>query len=159
MRVRFETPGLFKLDSLRRAATLLSYDVTTNASHGPNNTPLYAYTHIRAYHADVFATGAQRRCILVYSGIHYDSVSLSPNDRLGFGRKSEPEDDVKTFDSDDDVVLATALDLCRKLREKHYYTDTANFTIKCNICGWAGNGEKGATEHAAATGHMNFGES
>ncbi|KAL9092381.1 MAG: hypothetical protein Q9159_000889 [Coniocarpon cinnabarinum] len=108
---------------------------------------------------DRFNEGAERRCILVYSGIHYDAVALSPNDRLGFGRKAEPEDDVKVFEGSDDIVLAAAMELCGKLREKHYYTDTSNFAIKCNICGWTGSGEKGATQHAVSTGHMDFGES
>ena len=108
---------------------------------------------------DRYNEGAHRRSILVYSGIHYDAVALSPADRLGFGRKAEPAEDIKVFASSDDIVLATALHLCQLLREQHYYTDTANFTITCNICGWSGSGERGATEHAMATGHMNFGES
>lgn len=107
---------------------------------------------------DRFNEGASQRLILVYSGIHYDVVAASPADRLGFGRKSDPDKDVKIFDVEDATVLGTAHELCGRLRERHYYTDTAGFLVKCNVCGWSGNGEKAATGHAKTTGHMDFGE-
>lgn len=50
-----------------------------------------------------------------------------------------------------------AVELCRVLQERHYYTDTAAFSVRCNVCGKVSIGEKGATEHAAATGHYDFG--
>jgi ubiquitin thioesterase OTU1 len=45
------------------------------------------------------------------------------------------------------------------LQGQHYFTDTAGFTIRCNVCGGEFVGEKGATEHAKKTGHYDFGES
>lgn len=96
--------------------------------------------------------GKKQRVILVYSGIHYDTIALSPD---GCG---VPELDIKQFDGGDDTILEKARELCARLQESHYYTDTAGFDIKCNVCGWTGQGEKGATEHAQQTGHMNFGE-
>ncbi|KAF2096362.1 OTU-like cysteine protease [Rhizodiscina lignyota] len=94
----------------------------------------------------------RQRVILVYSGIHYDTIALSPDGCM------VPELDIKQFDSEDDIILEKARELCAKLQASHYYTDTAGFDLKCNICGWMGKGEKGATEHAKQTGHMNFGE-
>lgn len=98
------------------------------------------------------STEKRQRVILVYSGIHYDTIALSPD---GCG---VPDLDIKQFDSEDDIILEKARELCRKLQESHYYTDTAGFDLKCNICGWMGKGEKDATKHATETGHMNFGE-
>ena len=54
--------------------------------------------------------------------------------------------------------MPKAVDLCTKLQAQHYYTDVAGFQIVCNDCGAKLKGERGATEHATATGHYNFGE-
>ena len=95
----------------------------------------------------------QRRCIVVYSGIHYDTVALN------IGGGGMPESDVKQFEPGiKDEALTAALELCGQLRDKHYYTDTAGFKIRCNDCGTEVVGEQGATEHASKTGHYNFGE-
>jgi ubiquitin thioesterase OTU1 len=100
---------------------------------------------------DRYNEGRPKRCIVVYSGIHYDTIALSPFD-------SPPESDQKMFDTTDDVVLASALELCQLLKDKGYYTDTAGFKIRCQQCGTVCVGEMGATEHASQTGHYNFGE-
>ncbi|KAF2148857.1 OTU-domain-containing protein [Myriangium duriaei CBS 260.36] len=104
--------------------------------------------------ADVFNDGRPRRVVVVYSGIHYDVVALTESGEL--------RDDRKVFDvqdGEDGGVLAAARELCGMLRDRHYYTDTKGFDLKCNVCGWKGKGEQGATEHATQTGHMDFGES
>jgi ubiquitin thioesterase OTU1 len=94
-----------------------------------------------------------RRCIVVYSGIHYDTVALN------IGGGGEPEADVKLFEPEiKEEALQGALELCGQLNQRHYYTDTAGFKIRCNDCGAEVVGEKGATEHASRTGHYNFGE-
>ncbi|KAJ5358093.1 Ovarian tumor otubain [Penicillium brevicompactum] len=105
-----------------------------------------------------FNEGAPTRCIVVYSGIHYDVLALSPSDPpytranpLAFG-------DTKIFEAVDPVVLEKAKELCRVLQGKHYYTDTSGFTVRCNTCGGTFTGERGATKHAAETGHYDFGE-
>ncbi|KAJ6178383.1 hypothetical protein N7519_008844 [Penicillium mononematosum] len=67
-------------------------------------------------------------------------------------------DDTKIFEAVDPVVLEKAKELCGVLQGKHYYTDTSGFTVHCNICGGTFTGEKGATKHAAETGHYDFGE-
>lgn len=107
---------------------------------------------VQTLRVDRYNEGASKRCIVVYSGIHYDTIALSfPGE--------PPERDLKQFeDFVKDEVLPPAQELCKKLQEKHYYTDTAGFQLKCEDCGVKLVGEKGAQKHAAETGHYNFGE-
>lgn len=107
---------------------------------------------VQTLRVDKYNEGAEKRCFVVYSGVHYDTIALTlPG--------SPPEEDIKQFYAPiSDEILPKAKDLCKKLQEAHYYTDTAGFKVKCNICGASCVGERGATEHAEMTGHMNFGE-
>jgi ubiquitin thioesterase OTU1 len=100
---------------------------------------------------DRYNEGQPKRCIVVYSGIHYDTIALSPFD-------SPPEFDIKTFDTSDEVILSSSVELCQMLKGKGYYTDTAAFKIRCKQCGTVCVGEVGATEHASKTGHYQFDE-
>ncbi|KAJ5971093.1 Ovarian tumor otubain [Penicillium vulpinum] len=105
-----------------------------------------------------FNEGAPTRCIVVYSGIHYDVLALSPS-RPPYTRANPlAHNDVKIFEAFDPVVLQKAKELCRVLQDKHYYTDTSGFTVLCNVCGGTFTGERGAAKHAAETGHYDFGE-
>ncbi|MCJ1471602.1 ubiquitin-specific protease otu1 [Lambiella insularis] len=113
---------------------------------------------VQTLRVDRFNEGQPSRCILVYSGIHYDTIALSPSDPPYEHAYAPPEFDTKVFDAADDVVLARAVELCKVLQGQHYYTDTAAFKIKCNVCKTMCTGEKGATEHASLTGHYDFGE-
>lgn len=113
---------------------------------------------VREGRIDKFNEGRPTRCILVYSGIHYDVLALSPSEPPHAHADVSDDFDVKVFDSADDVLLIKAQELCAILQKRHYYTDTAGFAIKCNRCGWQGRGERSATEHAKQTGHMDFGE-
>lgn len=115
--------------------------------------------NVQDLRVDRFNETAGRRVILVYSGIHYDVVALSPSEEPYTHSDLPPEFDTKVFDIVKDEILQGALELCKSLQSRHYYTDTAGFSIKCNKCGWTGKGEKQATAHAASTGHMDFGES
>lgn len=73
------------------------------------------------------------RCILFYSGIHYDAASLAPI-------KDAPPDfhqtsfTITSSDPATDSVLAAAKKLADKLREKRAFTNTATFTLKCEVC-------------------------
>jgi len=98
--------------------------------------------------------GKARRIIIVYSGIHYDSVALSPAGSL----VNDAENDEVQFEIGDEEIVQGARELCQKLREMNYFTDTKNFSIKCNTCGTGLKGEKEAVEHAKSTGHSDFGE-
>lgn len=113
---------------------------------------------VQTLRVDRFNEGRPSRCILVYSGIHYDVIALSPSDPPYRNAYATPDFDTKIFEADDQSVLERAVDLCRILQERHYFTDTARFGIKCNVCGMNCVGEKGATEHAKQTGHYDFGE-
>ncbi|EKV16747.1 OTU-like cysteine protease, putative [Penicillium digitatum] len=113
---------------------------------------------VQTLHIFQFNEGAPTRCIVVYSGIHYDVLALSPS-RPPYTRANPlPHDDTKIFEAVDPVVLHKAKELCRVLQGKHYYTDTSGFTVRCNTCGGTFTGERGATKHAAETGHYEFGE-
>lgn len=113
-----------------------------------------ASINVQDNRVDRFNEGRPRRCILVYSGIHYDTIALVPQ-----GLSSQdPSQDIKLFDASDDVILEAARELCGQLRKQHYFTDTQKFDIKCNRCGWKGAGERGAIQHATETGHSDFGE-
>jgi ubiquitin thioesterase OTU1 len=106
---------------------------------------------VQGLRIDRYNEGRLKRCIVVYSGIHYDTIALSPFD-------APPEFDNKMFDTNEEVVLSSALELCQMLKGKGYYTDTAAFKIRCKQCGAVCVGEMGATEHASKTGHYNFDE-
>ena len=107
---------------------------------------------VQSLRVDKYNEGAAKRCIVVYSGIHYDTIALSfPGE--------PPEKDLKQFeDFVKDEVLPPARQLCKKLQEQHYFTDTAGFRIRCEDCGAQLTGEKGASQHAELTGHSNFSE-
>lgn len=96
---------------------------------------------------DRFGEGKyQQRCILIYSGIHYDALSLSPS-------KGAPDEFHTTvFPVHDDSVLDAARKLVEGLKGRHYFTDTATFDLRCGVCGIGLKGEKGAREHAMSTG-------
>lgn len=108
---------------------------------------------------DKFNEGKPTRCILVYSGIHYDVLAVTPFSG------ADPEFDRKVFDvmkvdgeEIDGGALDAAVELCRVLQKRHYFTDTHGFALKCNQCGQSGNGQQWAVQHAKSTGHGDFGE-
>ncbi|MCJ1459414.1 ubiquitin-specific protease otu1 [Mycoblastus sanguinarius] len=113
---------------------------------------------VQTLRTDRYNEDMPQRCILVYSGIHYDTIALSPSDPPYKHAYAPPEFDTKIFDAEDSMVLERAVELCRVLQGRHYYTDTAGFSVKCNVCGKVTVGERGATDHAKATGHYDFGE-
>ncbi|KAK4684105.1 ubiquitin thioesterase OTU1, partial [Tremellales sp. Uapishka_1] len=92
------------------------------------------------------------RCVLVYSGIHYDAITSSPVP------VSPPAFHTTVFPVSDPNILPAATKLVAQLKARHYYTDTSTFDLRCGICGTGLTGEKGAREHAMQTGHVEFGE-
>ncbi|GAC94272.1 cysteine protease [Pseudozyma hubeiensis SY62] len=97
----------------------------------------------------------ENRAIVVYSGIHYDALTLK-----------EGKDETTIFPNlaaigiakDEDEVMSAAKQLCQELKRRKYYTDTASFSLKCKTCGTKLTGEKQAVQHAKETGHGDFGE-
>jgi ubiquitin thioesterase OTU1 len=47
------------------------------------------------------------------------------------------------------MPLAATLELARKLKDLHYYTDTATFALRCEVCAKGLVGEKEAKERAS----------
>ncbi|ORY30552.1 OTU-domain-containing protein [Naematelia encephala] len=92
------------------------------------------------------------RCVLVYSGIHYDAATLAPTP------DAPPAFHTTIFPTSDSSILPAAQKLVAQLKARHYYTDTSNFDLRCGVCGVGLKGQKGATEHAKQTGHVEFGE-
>lgn len=107
---------------------------------------------------DFYNPGKEKRCILVFSGIHYDTVAMSGSDPPHTRADLPPEMDVKVFGREDEEVLQAALELGRLLKGRHYYTDTAKFALVCGQCGWKGRGEAEAVQHAKETGHRDLRE-
>lgn len=118
-----------------------------------------ASINVQDLRVDRFNEGRPTRCVLVYSGIHYDVCAVTPYSG------AEPEFDRKVFDvvrtgeeEMDGGALEAARELCKVLQGRHYYTDTHGFTVKCNQCGQSGTGQQWAVQHARGTGHGDFGE-
>ena len=84
---------------------------------------------------DTFSPPAEsdssNRCVLVYSGIHYDAATIAP-------MLDAPDDFHQTIvprekDGDDDPVLQAAKKLADSLRAKKAYTNTATFDLRCQV--------------------------
>lgn len=96
------------------------------------------------------------RCIVIYSGIHYDAASLAPTvDAPAEWHQTLFE--IHSNDDSDPIVVA-AKKLAGILRSKKAFTNTATFDLKCEQCGKGLKGEKEARAHAEQTGHVRFGE-
>lgn len=62
----------------------------------------------------------------------YDALTLAPS-----ADSTDLAFDTTIFDTKDDTILYAALQLVSQLRDQHYYTDTASFTLRCTICNTA----------------------
>ncbi|KAL0577873.1 ubiquitin-specific protease otu1 [Marasmius crinis-equi] len=92
------------------------------------------------------------RCIVIYSGIHYDAATLAPS-------PDAPSEWHQTvFPVDNGSALEAGKKLADRLRAKKAYTNTATFDLKCEECGKGLKGEKEARAHAEQSGHVRFGE-
>lgn len=80
---------------------------------------------------DRFGEGQfDKRVLVMYSGIHYDAIALTPSPDL-------PRDFDQTEFSvtDGDGIVEAAVNLASVWKQKRKFTDTANFTLKCGVCG------------------------
>ncbi|KAM9000836.1 LOW QUALITY PROTEIN: ubiquitin thioesterase OTU1-like [Sarcophilus harrisii] len=94
--------------------------------------------------------GYPKRVLLIYDGIHYDPLQRN------FPDPDSPP--LTIFSSNDDIVLAQALELADEARKKRQFTDVNRFTLRCMVCQKGLTGQAEAREHAKETGHTNFGE-
>ncbi|KAI2777878.1 OTU-domain-containing protein [Daldinia loculata] len=100
--------------------------------------------------------GYAMRCVLVYSNVHYDRVA-----EIFVEGQEVMEFDVTRWAADEssDHIIARAQEMCRKLKdEHHYYTDTSDFVVTCNECGWVGQGREALAKHSLSTGHTKISE-
>ncbi|KAI1340652.1 OTU-domain-containing protein [Xylariaceae sp. FL0016] len=97
----------------------------------------------------------ENRCIVVYSNVHYDRIA-----ETFFEGQEDMDFDVTRWSVyTSDHFIEHAKKMCRELKEKHhYYTDTSDFVVTCNQCGWVGQGEKAVAQHSLATGHSQITE-
>ncbi|KAI1469216.1 OTU-domain-containing protein [Daldinia caldariorum] len=100
--------------------------------------------------------GYPLRCVLVYSNVHYDRVA-----EIFVEGQEEVDFDVTRWAADEssDHIIVHAQEMCRKLKEEHhYYTDTSDFVVMCNECGWIGQGQTALAKHSLSTGHSDISE-
>lgn len=109
---------------------------------------------VKTQRVDRYGEGKPSRCLLLYSGIHYDRIAFTMDLSLPV------EFDEVKWDADNDAVLVMAQKLARQLKDKHYFTDTTDFVLKCDVpnCGWIGAGMKEASKHMRETGHQALSE-
>ncbi|VEN33810.1 unnamed protein product [Callosobruchus maculatus] len=89
------------------------------------------------------------RVFLMFDGIHYDPLYLEPAD----GSK------IRTiFPSEDTGILKQAEQLAQEANTSRQFTDMEKFTLRCMVCQQGLKGQAEARQHAASTGHINFGE-
>ncbi|KAF4993804.1 hypothetical protein FDECE_13307 [Fusarium decemcellulare] len=107
-----------------------------------------------------FGEDKRDRCILVYSGIHYDRVAFSYSEYPHDSPTLPPEMDRTVWPTDDDEVLEQTKKLVKKLNAAHYYTDTEGLILKCDVpgCDWIGSGQLEGRKHAEQTGHVDMSE-
>lgn len=105
---------------------------------------------------DEYNPGKPRFVLLIYSGIHYDAVSLVPD----LATDGNFENDITIFEEKEisEIIMGKFRELGKILNSNHYYTDTSKFTLKCFQCGKYIVGEKDAIQHVKSTGHSEFGE-
>ncbi|PFH54217.1 hypothetical protein AMATHDRAFT_186029 [Amanita thiersii Skay4041] len=101
--------------------------------------------------------GSAMRCVLIYSGIHYDAATMAPMPDAP-SEWHQTVFPISSMDDKIDPVLIAASKLADVLRAKKAYTNTATFDLKCQDCGTGLKGEKEARVHAEQTGHVHFGE-
>lgn len=107
-----------------------------------------------------FGEAKRDRCVLVYSGIHYDRVAFTYSDSPHDYPTLPPEMDRTIWPTTDNEVLDKTQELVRKLNVAHYYTDTEGLILKCDVpgCDWIGSGQAEGQKHAEQTGHVEMSE-
>lgn len=103
-----------------------------------------------------FGENKRDRCILVYSGIHYDRVAFTYSEAPHKIVSLPPEMDRTLWPTDDDEVLQKTQELVKGLHQSHYYTDTEGLILRCEVpgCDWIGSGQAEGSKHAQQTGHF-----
>lgn len=109
---------------------------------------------VKTQRVDRYGEGKPTRCLLLYSGIHYDRIAFTMELSLPV------EFDEVKWDVENGEVLVMAQKLAKQLKEKHYFTDTTDFVLRCDVpgCNWIGAGMVEASKHMKETGHQALSE-
>eukprot|EP00455_Lapot_gusevi_P000174 TRINITY_DN10072_c0_g1_i1.p1 TRINITY_DN10072_c0_g1~~TRINITY_DN10072_c0_g1_i1.p1 ORF type:complete len:134 (+),score=6.90 TRINITY_DN10072_c0_g1_i1:212-613(+) len=105
--------------------------------------------HMYSYGED---KGYSKRVFVLYDGIHYDALALSPSEGAAESL------DQTIFDVEDPFVVAKALEVTHQLQAAHQFTDVLQFNLRCSICNVGLVGQVEAQQHAQETGHREFAE-
>ena len=95
------------------------------------------------------------RVFLLYDGLHYDALALSPFE----GAPEELDMTQHPCDSDNSATVDDGV--ARLVAAAHAakaFTDLQGFTLRCLVCREGMTGQAAAAAHAKSTGHANFGE-
>lgn len=98
------------------------------------------------------ASGYAERVLLLYSGLHYDAVTVAPFE------EAPPDFQETRFSTNDQVIESAFRHLVANHHAAGQWTNTSNFTLRCTACHEGLIGEKEARLHALATGHTGFSE-
>lgn len=99
--------------------------------------------------------------VLVYSGIHYDVLAENKQcaaSKLPSQMQHVPGDTRLWSHERATNILKAARELCAKLQNQHYSTNTTTFRVRCLDCYQILVGENDAQRHAQEKGHIRFGE-
>lgn len=109
---------------------------------------------VKTQRVDRYGEAKPTRCLLLYSGIHYDRIAFTLDLSLPV------EFDEVKWDTSNDEVVTMAQKLAKQLKDQHYFTDTTDFVLRCDVpgCGWIGAGMKEASKHMKETGHQALSE-
>lgn len=98
---------------------------------------------------DTYGHQYQTVAYLMYNGIHYNYCALSITGM---------DQDITQFPANDTLVLEKVRFIAQMLHDSKQYTNTNNFTLRCQQCRALLSGAEHANRHAADTGHTQFEE-
>ena len=104
---------------------------------------------VKSGRMDLFGEGRGllSRVYLQYTGIHYEA----------FYQKLQNDRQIRTiFPSNDSQITELIMELVAAARAAHKYTDTSQFTLRCDDCGVGLRGQVEAEKHARETSHFKF---
>lgn len=109
--------------------------------------------------------GYKERAMVIYDGLHYDALAVAPAGSQAQGCEGKDQTIFEVVSGggggggvDAEAAARGAEVLVAACNAARQFTDTANFTLRCGVCGIGLKGEKEAVVHAGKTGHQNFQE-
>ena len=112
-----------------------------------------ASIHIQDLKMNIYGSdmGYQYRIYMLYNGIHYDPIVMTPDLKL------DNSCDIKMFNNNDNEVKTKFIDLAKTFQKQNDFVDLSNIpTLKCSDCEKVFSNQNKAAEHAQNVGHWNF---